>query len=235
MRPPIPNKRFLYDHEIVALYSVLKNEIGLILKELQIESGVTKDAKPRVSRIRPQITQILQSVEFKNIQNFTNEVKIHRGKNAEVKLSTARQRVILALNQQKAINATSDAAKKMAENIRNRLPKIFSTARLRGNEYRNSEIAKLLAATREIGINRAKTIARTTISQYNAELTKENATKNGINSYIWSSSDDERVRESHQEVDGQSFTFDDPPEIDGEKVNPGEPINCRCIAELQFE
>jgi uncharacterized protein with gpF-like domain len=38
------------------------------------------------------------------------------------------------------------------------------------------------------------------------------------------------VRESHADMEGQMCDWDDPPEVDGEKVHPGEAINCRCVA-----
>ncbi len=51
----------------------------------------------------------------------------------------------------------------------------------------------------------------------------------GITQYTWSTSKDERVRPSHAELEGEQFSYDDPPEVDGEPANPGEPILCRCV------
>ena len=67
------------------------------------------------------------------------------------------------------------------------------------------------------------------IAKYQAE---------GINSYKWSTSHDERVRELHRELDGQIFTFDNPPIIDKrtqQRGNPGETFNCRCIMIPQID
>jgi SPP1 gp7 family putative phage head morphogenesis protein len=49
----------------------------------------------------------------------------------------------------------------------------------------------------------------------------------GINSYIWHSQDDARVRPDHAANDGQIFNWDTPPPTG----NPGEDYNCRCWAE----
>jgi uncharacterized protein with gpF-like domain len=43
---------------------------------------------------------------------------------------------------------------------------------------------------------------------------------------------DADVRESHAEVDGEVFNWNNPPTLsDGETTHPGEIYNCRCYAE----
>lgn len=54
----------------------------------------------------------------------------------------------------------------------------------------------------------------------------------GINSYKWSTSHDDRVRKLHRELDGKIFTFDNPPIIDErtqQRGHPAQTYNCRCI------
>jgi len=46
---------------------------------------------------------------------------------------------------------------------------------------------------------------------------------------------DERVRDSHADMEGQVCRFDDPPIVDGEPANPGEPVQCRCYSDPYFE
>jgi len=53
----------------------------------------------------------------------------------------------------------------------------------------------------------------------------------GVAEYIWRSSDDERVRSSHQEYDDRRFLWGQPP-VGG---HPGEAYNCRCFAEPVLE
>lgn len=77
---------------------------------------------------------------------------------------------------------------------------------------------------------RAETIARTQTLQFNAAITRARQTASGIERFIWSTSGDERVRDSHEEIDGEEFAWNDLPEVDGERVAPGESINCRCVA-----
>jgi len=78
--------------------------------------------------------------------------------------------------------------------------------------------------------SRAKLIARDQTAKMNSAFNQERQQQVGIEKYEWSTSQDERVRESHAAVDGKEFRWDDPPIIDDEPVNPGEAINCRCVA-----
>lgn len=76
----------------------------------------------------------------------------------------------------------------------------------------------------------ARRIARDQIGKLNADFNEERQTELGITGYIWRTANDERVRDEHQELEGQSFKWDDPPA----EGNPGEPIQCRCYAEPDF-
>ncbi len=72
-------------------------------------------------------------------------------------------------------------------------------------------------------------IARDQVLTLNALITKERQEACGIAEFVWTTSGDERVRESHAEIDGQTFRWDDPPIVDDEPAIPGEPIQCRCV------
>ena len=39
--------------------------------------------------------------------------------------------------------------------------------------------------------------------------------------------DGDRVRDEHQELEGETFSYDDPPS----EGLPGQPVLCRCFAE----
>jgi SPP1 gp7 family putative phage head morphogenesis protein len=55
----------------------------------------------------------------------------------------------------------------------------------------------------------------------------------GVTRFVWRTANDQRVRDSHAELEGKSFDWSDPPEDaqSGEQVIPGQAINCRCYAE----
>lgn len=93
-----------------------------------------------------------------------------------------------------------------------------------------SETADDLAERYGITQRHANLIARDQIGKLNGQLNEERQTALGVTGYIWRTSMDSRVRDEHEEREGQAFEWNDPPD-DG---NPGEPIQCRCYAEPDF-
>ena len=82
----------------------------------------------------------------------------------------------------------------------------------------------------DVSDSRAELIARDQVAKLNGELTQSRQKDAGVDKYIWRTVGDERVRDSHMEVDGQTFSWDQPPtETDGN--HPGEDYQCRCWAE----
>ena len=79
--------------------------------------------------------------------------------------------------------------------------------------------------------SRAKLIAQDQILKANASLTQERLKSVGVDSYIWRTVGDSRVRPTHAEREGQVFRWDNPPS-DG---HPGNAVRCRCRAEAIWE
>ena len=81
---------------------------------------------------------------------------------------------------------------------------------------------------------RAKLIARDQTAKLNSELSALRHKAAGFTKYVWVTSGDERVRKKHSDLDGETYEYDAPTdEQDG--LPPGQPIQCRCIAEPIFE
>lgn len=74
---------------------------------------------------------------------------------------------------------------------------------------------------------RAKLIARDQTAKLNGQITQERQKNLGINKYRWRTSLDERVRDSHRALEGNEYSWDDPPSVG----HPGEDFQCRCTAE----
>lgn len=82
---------------------------------------------------------------------------------------------------------------------------------------------------------RAELIARDQTAKLNGQIQKAQQQDAGITEYIWSTTGDERVRRSHQELNGKKFSWNDPPEnSDGRKCHPGQDYQCRCIGRPVF-
>jgi SPP1 gp7 family putative phage head morphogenesis protein len=86
------------------------------------------------------------------------------------------------------------------------------------------DIVKDIRSMTNLGKKRAQLIARNAPLQYSGALTKYNQISAGIKSYIWQSSRDERVRDSHRKLDGEIFSWDEP------GPHPRSEVNCRCDA-----
>ena len=90
------------------------------------------------------------------------------------------------------------------------------------------EVFDIMSERTDVSDSRAKLIARDQVSKLNGQLTKERQEDLGVTGYIWRTVGDERVRDSHDENDGEFFTWNSPP---GETGHPGEDYQCRCWAE----
>jgi SPP1 gp7 family putative phage head morphogenesis protein len=81
----------------------------------------------------------------------------------------------------------------------------------------------------------AELIARDQVGKINGQLTEITYVGLGLNRYRWRGVGDERERSSHLALEGEIFSWDEPPIVDGEAVHPGEAIQCRCFAEPVME
>lgn len=91
----------------------------------------------------------------------------------------------------------------------------------------NKDLAAQIKDLGKTTEKRAMFIARDQSSKLNAALTQARHEDVGITKYTWSTSGDERVRDSHAENDGKVFEYANPPADTG---NPGHDFNCRCVA-----
>lgn len=133
----------------------------------------------------------------------------------------------------KALKANVELITSIPPQYFEKLEKAVSDNFVQGVRYETlqAEVQRIADVTE----NRAKLIARDQTSKMNSSFNKVRQTQVGIQKYDWQTMEDERVRESHAELDGQTFRWDDPPDIDGEPLNPGEDIDCRCLAVPNFE
>lgn len=103
-----------------------------------------------------------------------------------------------------------------------------------GAGTRVEEIARAVRESTDATRSRAALIARDQVLKLNSEVTQERHKAAGVESYVWRTSRDERVREAHRALDGKTFRYDDPPVVDprrGDRAHPGQHYQCRCIGE----
>ncbi|MCK9005506.1 phage minor head protein [Haemophilus influenzae] len=90
----------------------------------------------------------------------------------------------------------------------------------------NKDLAAQIKDLGKTTEKRAMFIARDQSSKLNAALTQARHEEVGIKKYMWSTSLDERVRDSHADKEGQIFEYANPPADTG---HPGHDFNCRCV------
>lgn len=101
---------------------------------------------------------------------------------------------------------------------------------------RVEDLAKRIEERFGVAESRATLIARDQVGKLQGQLTEARNREIGATSYVWQVSGapdgDERVRDMHRELQGQTFRYDDPPVTNpqGDRNNPGEDFQCRCNA-----
>lgn len=98
---------------------------------------------------------------------------------------------------------------------------------------RAAEIAKEILRTGEVSVNRARLIARTEVARTASNFTQARAVFAGSEGYIWRTSGDGDVRDTHQHMNGKYVRWDDPPKTDTNLApyHAGCGPNCRCFPE----
>lgn len=95
----------------------------------------------------------------------------------------------------------------------------------------HEDIAKELDARFSYGETRSRLIARDQVGKFYGQVNAARQQEIGIRRFIWRTVHDERVRDEHEELDGEEFEYANPPD----EGLPGEPILCRCWADPVFD
>lgn len=82
--------------------------------------------------------------------------------------------------------------------------------------------------------SRARLIARDQTAKFNSDLNRIRHKQAGIEKYTWRTSHDERVRPRHRKLDGNIYAYDEPTGAE-QGLPPGQPVQCRCIAQAIVE
>lgn len=90
------------------------------------------------------------------------------------------------------------------------------------------EIADDVEHRFDVSESTAKLIARDQTGKFFGSLNQVRQQELGIERFVWRTVGDNRVRDEHDAIDGDIFTWEDGAPVEG---FPGEPVNCRCTAE----
>lgn len=98
---------------------------------------------------------------------------------------------------------------------------------------RAESIAQEVVRTAEVTKARARLIARTEVARTAANLMMARAISAGSEGYVWRTSRDADVRDTHRAMEGRYVRWDSPPKTDPglDPYHAGCGPNCRCFAE----
>ncbi len=91
---------------------------------------------------------------------------------------------------------------------------------------RVEELRKQIQDRFDVSKSKADLLARDQTLKLNGAITQARQRNAGVEKYVWTTSGDERVREEHAALEGQVFSWDNPPP----PGHPGEDYQCRCTA-----
>lgn len=84
----------------------------------------------------------------------------------------------------------------------------------------------------KVSRSKARLLARDQTNKLNGELAQLRQQSIGVKQYIWRTSGDDRVRETHEDLEGTTQSWDNAPDVGGgRRAHPGEDFQCRCYAE----
>lgn len=258
--PPRPLERE-YAKELVGIVALVKRELGPLLAALpSLTAQAAAEREHADSHVDHKlVASRADEGEGRRAQELIDETaeRLRRAIKPEVLETFARrvgervsdyQRVQLDRQVKAALGADVFIADRKlrarldgfaAENvalIKDLPPKIIgdvekATTRAIQNGTLHRDLATELNEKFGFGENRAKLIARDQVGRLYAQVNHDRQRELGIERFRWVTVHDERVRDEHAELDGQIFRYDDPPS----EGLPGEPIQCRCIAEPIFD
>lgn len=134
------------------------------------------------------------------------------------------------------VDALEEFADRAVSNIQNTSATINSTVSnvvadgFRAGQ-RPADVAESIVNVLGVAENRAAFWARDIIGTLSGQLTKQRQEALGVEQYIWRTSRDELVRDSHRALEGTTQSWDEPPTVGQRQVHPGEDYNCRCSAD----
>lgn len=129
-----------------------------------------------------------------------------------------------------AAAATRNAAliKGLADDTVKRVQQTVANAVINGKSA--ADLRKELTRQFQIEDGRARLIARDQTAKLNSDLNRIRHQQAGVTEYTWRTSADERVRPRHRGLEGKVYKYGEPTGAE-EGLPPGQPIQCRCVAQ----
>jgi SPP1 gp7 family putative phage head morphogenesis protein len=243
------NAERIYERELVKLFKELDNKIKDILypqleflvaqanstrpdnKNLKLDSW-EDDIEEIYNNIQSNYNSIISSIigvitfsQATRISNY-NKQQLDKIVYSAVKVNPILSEYYLNSQIRAFVKNNSSLITKLSDGQAKRMEETLFRNLSAGNSVKviKEEIEKGF----KIGERRARLIARDQTNKFNGNLTQLRQKELGIGEYWWSTSLDERVRQTHKSNEGKIFNWDKPSAITG---HPGSQIRCRCVAQ----
>lgn len=152
--------------------------------------------------------------------NAANLAEVRRVLGIPVAAQSPRTQAIFAQSLDENIQLIESINSRMLEDLTELLTEASNTG------MRAATLSKRIVERYSVSRSRADLIAQDQILKMNGSLTQARHQDAGVTEYIWSTSQDERVRPEHRALNGRRFSWDNPPDVG----HPGQDIRCRCVA-----
>lgn len=100
--------------------------------------------------------------------------------------------------------------------------------------YRFDRLVDQVEQRYSVTKSKAEFLARQETAMFVSKARQTRFEDAGVTEYIWRTSGDSEVRDSHKKLNGRTFKYSQPPVVDevtGRRGNPGQDYNCRCVDE----
>jgi SPP1 gp7 family putative phage head morphogenesis protein len=219
------NDLFSFVHRIAMAFDMkeLKSGITDAVSPVTAKDVMTK-LKERVSVINADAESIAKRFASKTSDTHKRQMIKEFQKHVTFDVTKALKSEGLEVVMQSRVSENADLIKSISERHVSRIEKKLNEALMTGKTV---NLIEEIEKTSDVSRSQARLIARDQTAKFNSELNQERQTSIGVEQYVWSTSKDERVRDSHAANEGQTFNWDSPPDETG---HPGDDIQCRCVA-----
>lgn len=200
------------------VFDGLKKMLGALKNK--VSSVFASNKEERVAR------QFVKNVNRANRHNLEQQMKV-KG----IDLVATEPWVDDFINQRVKDNV--GYIKNIEEEAYERIEKVVREGIEKGSSAKT--IRKSILEQVEITEGRAQFLAVDQAGSMLGQMTAERHQRLGIEKFTWDTSGDERVRDTHRNLDGKTFSYDKPPKIGKREVLPGEDYRCRCVAIPVFD
>lgn len=210
------------------------NEDGVITR--RFDADESKRARDLVTTARQRLTSLIHPSKVETIaRNFAAQTsragkqQLQRQARAAlgIDISTMDKTVPTLINHFASENVS--LIESLGNNQLDTISKMVTRAFTSGT--RHEELADDIEERFGMTERHARMIARDQIGKLAGQLNAARHQEIGCQGFTWNTVGDERVREEHDAIDGESFDY--PDGAPGEGL-PGEPVCCRCSADPDF-